>query len=344
MLRLALAALLAFPGIALGAGSSYIPSPIEGVSGGGAFIEGDLTVGGTIYGAVIGETTSFADAPILGDGGSLDHLRLDTSSVTLLGPTVDHSELTNIAVDDHHTPTVDTNAQTICSGSESLRGDGTCVVPAGDAANLIQPFFRDDFTHLADGIETDFAISTTSADNSLLVIMDGLAQQLTTDYTITGTLISFATAPAADTGSLYAVYPASIPVITESALDTHAANPLGHSGRMFVVHEDKSTNSASYTPLSDFVYPGSADVGAFDHAYVNYFRSSGSGSCDIRIYDATNALVIAEVTGITTASPVNIIKIDPLANIPSGSALIEIQAKRSGGGTNCDLTTTTVEF
>ena len=49
-------------------------------------------------------------------------------------PDVDHSEYSDHtgSATAHHTPTTNTNAQTLCTGAdESLRGDGDCVEPGG---------------------------------------------------------------------------------------------------------------------------------------------------------------------------------------------------------------------
>lgn len=56
----------------------------------------------------------------------------------------------------------------------------------------------EDETANVDGIETDFTLSSTPIANSVQVFLNGLLQQVGSgkDYTISGTTVSFATAPA----------------------------------------------------------------------------------------------------------------------------------------------------
>lgn len=57
-------------------------------------IQGNLIVVGSITTpTLIADSTVFVDAPILGNGAASNHLRLDTSSVTLLGPSIALSEI-----------------------------------------------------------------------------------------------------------------------------------------------------------------------------------------------------------------------------------------------------------
>jgi len=54
---------------------------------------------------IVGGATVFADAPLTGDGSESSHLGVDASSATLLGPAPDHSLLSNVTANQHHTPT-----------------------------------------------------------------------------------------------------------------------------------------------------------------------------------------------------------------------------------------------
>lgn len=47
------------------------------------------------------------------------------------GADIDHANLTNVTASQHHTATVDTNASTICTGTDFLNGSGSCVVGGG---------------------------------------------------------------------------------------------------------------------------------------------------------------------------------------------------------------------
>jgi len=93
-------------------------------------VRGDLQVDGAITGAGVVESTVSVNAPILGTGAASDPLDVDKSSFTLLGPTVDHSELSNIGAADHHTKTTD--ASELTSGTLPLaRLDASSVTLLG---------------------------------------------------------------------------------------------------------------------------------------------------------------------------------------------------------------------
>lgn len=112
-----------------------------------------MTIAGIpLTSSTIVELEVFVNPPILGEGEVGDPYFLDTSSVTMLGPTVDHAELSNLGLDDHfdhaddltelntqisasladgaHTIDTNTNASTECTGSNVLEGSGACVANA----------------------------------------------------------------------------------------------------------------------------------------------------------------------------------------------------------------------
>jgi len=90
------------------------------------------------------------------------------------------------------------------------------------------------------------------------------------------------------------------------------------------------TKSATYETVAAFIFEGSAALAAITSIKA-IASADGSTSADIRIFDATNSLVIADLTGFTNATP-EIIDLGSISNVPTGEALFELQLLRDGGG------------
>jgi len=88
-----------------------------------------------------------------------------------------------------------------------------------------------------------------------------------------------------------------------------------------------STVATGYAVLSKFIYTGSSDIGAITKIYATVSQANGA-TTSIRIYDVTNALVIAELTGFNDTTT-TIKDLGAISNLPSGQAIFEIQAKTS---------------
>ena len=94
-----------------------------------------------------------------------------------------------------------------------------------------------------------------------------------------------------------------------------------------------NSNSATYAKVATFMYAGSTQIGPISAIKINAWRSGGTGA-DFRIYDATNALVVAEVVNVTSTSEINVVNMGTITNIPTALSIFEIQIRRSGGGAN----------
>lgn len=86
-----------------------------------------------------------------------------------------------------------------------------------------------------------------------------------------------------------------------------------------------STVATSYAVLSKFIYSGTGDIGAMTSIKATVSQASG-GQTSIRIYDVTNALVIAELTGFNDTTT-TIKNLGAISNLPAGEAIFEVQAK-----------------
>lgn len=99
------------------------------------------------------------------------------------------------------------------------------------------------------------------------------------------------------------------------------------AAKVFSFGTGNSTGSGSYASVGRFVFRGTNWYGnIYSMSVIAYTNAS---SADIRIYDVTNAVVLAEETGLSNGTPQSISMV-PFANIPTNEAIIEIQARKSG--------------
>jgi len=99
----------------------------------------------------------------------------------------------------------------------------------------------------------------------------------------------------------------------------------------------------SYGAVSTFEFKGSNIVGVPSKIKVLESASSAVSTHDIRIYDITNAQVIAEITGLTNMS-FQLTDLGAISNIPTGPAIWELQAQRNGGGSLFKVGSITIEY
>jgi hypothetical protein len=104
---------------------------------------------------------------------------------------------------------------------------------------------------------------------------------------------------------------------------------IGNPGitKVFAFGTGNSTSSGSYTSIGRFVFRGTNWYGpVYSMSVIAYTNAT---SADVRIYDVTNASILAEETGLSNNTPQSVAMI-PFANIPSNEAIIEIQARKTG--------------
>ena len=93
------------------------------------------------------------------------------------------------------------------------------------------------------------------------------------------------------------------------------------------------TQTSSYSRVIRFNYPGSDNAGLIDYVEVISSMDSNVTSYNIRLYDKTNDMVMAELTGLTnTADVAN--DLGTITNIPTSKAILEIHVKKNGGRGN----------
>ncbi len=229
-------------------------------------------------------------------------------------------------------------------------GDPVRLDPNFSGGDLIADGVFDDFTSLVDGATKEFTLSEAPISSSVFVILDGIVQRPDVDYELDGPLVTMSSAPDADSSSFFASYLtefSTINFITWTSTDPYtypAGDGAAITGRGYALAKDDDTNSGTYTVMLHWVYNGSDNVGPITVAYANIYRSAVAGTCDVRIYDATNALVVDEVTGVNTPTTTNIVTFSSVSNVPTSPAIFELQLRRSSGGTNCFSTGVAVEF
>jgi len=129
----------------------------------------------------------------------------------------------------------------------------------------------------------------------------------------------------------------------------YGANAGAGSGSLVVTLSSQAdpyvtTSSSTYDVMSKFRFAGTDKLGTAIKIYVNAWRVSGAGTVDVRIFDATNVIAIAELTGITSTLDTNLVDLGVLSALPTGAAVFEIQGRRVGGGTTLGISTVNVEF
>lgn len=95
----------------------------------------------------------------------------------------------------------------------------------------------------------------------------------------------------------------------------------------FSKHE---TMSGTYEVAHTFPFQGSDNVGPMVSAKVVGGKIDSEPTYDIRLYDATNAKVIAEAAGGSSSYP-EILDLGAIANVPTEAAVFEVQIRRASG-------------
>lgn len=93
-----------------------------------------------------------------------------------------------------------------------------------------------------------------------------------------------------------------------------------------------SSNSSSYRIISYFEYDGSDNVFTPVKIQAVLARSNAGSTAKCRIYDSTNAQVIAEVTGLVLSTTFQIYDLGVVSNVPTGPAVWEFQIEKTSGG------------
>ena len=117
-----------------------------------------------------------------------------------------------------------------------------------------------------------------------------------------------------------------------------------HSMRIAITDRDYpygKTNQTDYVVKGHMIYPGAKEIGIPRSVKVNVWVED-TGTISWRIYDVTNAVVIASGTSVST-TPVIDTDFAPV-NIPDGEADWEVQIKTSSVTKDAFISTAEVRF
>jgi len=130
-----------------------------------------------------GTTIVFSEAPTTGEGVFLVFLGVAYDAGTLLstGTITGQTELATVAAEDDLLLIYDTSATSLKKITK---------------ANLSPVLSYTTRTATGDGTTTDYTVTSGVTVDDVLVTENGVLQQPTTDYTISGTTLTFGTAPA----------------------------------------------------------------------------------------------------------------------------------------------------
>ena len=90
------------------------------------------------------------------------------------------------------------------------------------------------------------------------------------------------------------------------------------------------TEEASYVSAGVIAYPGSDVEGAPQKISAVCGKKGGTTTFSVRLYDKTNALVIAKQTNQSNNYP-ELLDLGAITNVPEGPAIWEVQVKKTAG-------------
>jgi len=100
----------------------------------------------------------------------------------------------------------------------------------------------------------------------------------------------------------------------------------------------------SWTRAGGFLFGGTDSVGTLIAvSTVSHQNGGGGRSHALRVYDADNGLVIATVTGLTNTTPAQV-DLGAISNLPTASAVWEIQVMREGLNDSGSIYSIILEF
>jgi len=126
--------------------------------------------------------------------------------------------------------------------------------------------------------------------------------------------------------------------ITEpSADEIDIQAPAGGGSSSLIVQTSENSKEAAYKIMTSMIWPGSTDKGTPTSIKSVVYVDDAGDDGEIKIFDVTNGLQIAEVTGITAVDLDNVLDFGTLTNISTGEAVWEFQGRVTGGGKNSKL-------
>ncbi len=135
--------------------------------------------------------------------------------------------------------------------------------------------------------------------------------------------------PAAGRLKFWADSTTKVPFYTDDAGISKSIAPPSSPIRLSYNRNTKTT-SGTYEILAFFGFDGTTELGV-PTKILAVAQMTGATDYSIRVFDETNSLVIAELTGQTNTVP-SIVNLGSLTNLPTGPAVFSIQMLRTGTG------------
>lgn len=104
---------------------------------------------------------------------------------------------------------------------------------------------------------------------------------------------------------------------------------------------DLNATSTTYVAVAKFYFAGTNKLGT--PANIKAIVFQGAVSSQVRIYDLTNSLQIAESAAFTETTPV-VKDLGAISNLPTAEAIFEIQLKKTSGGGSTSCSAVSVLF
>lgn len=99
-------------------------------------------------------------------------------------------------------------------------------------------------------------------------------------------------------------------------------------------------NSVNYVTIAELYFAGSNTLGPIDNITSIYGSNSATQTAEIRVFDLTNGLVIAEATQTSLAR--QIFNLGTISNVPTGPSIFEVQVKKTGGQARAQISSLTI--
>lgn len=235
---------------------------------------------------------------------------------------IDHDALQNFVANEHIDWTTDQGATNVhLDNVEVLVGDsgsgGTKgLVPAPAAGDAAAGKYLDaDGTWttppaggsgMVTGVSKNSGANVNAADRAVLNFIEGSGVTLTITDDAAGDEVDITIAASGGGGGSNDI------IVTTQKHSSHY----------------KSDAGTSYVTLAAFAFPGSTAYGTPVNIKASTWVDGGSTG-KLRIYDLTNALVIAEITTLSNTTE-SVIDLGTISNVPTGEAVWQIQHAGNG--------------
>jgi len=105
----------------------------------------------------------------------------------------------------------------------------------------------------------------------------------------------------------------------------------------------KQKTGGTYTTMGQFIFSGTDNIDEPTAIKASYFGDSGFSNGGIKIFDFTNSLEIANVTGLSSTVD-TIVDLGTLSNVPTGLSIFEVQIDPGSGDKDMTIEAVQVQY